>query len=78
MSPVRSQDSSDSDVVMEDVDSSSSDESSDESMNDNIQMTYDTSGRGRLGSRWRRRLPRKEDEGKLGKADDKEDKKEED
>ncbi|EJK55781.1 hypothetical protein THAOC_24446, partial [Thalassiosira oceanica] len=39
MSPVRSQDSSDSDVVMEDVDSSSSDESSDESMNDNIQMT---------------------------------------
>ena len=43
MSPVISQDSSDSDVVMEDVDSSSSDESSDESMNDNIQMTSDTS-----------------------------------
>ncbi|EJK72645.1 hypothetical protein THAOC_05804, partial [Thalassiosira oceanica] len=43
MSPVRSQNSSDSDAVMEDVDSSSSDESSDESMNDNVQMTSDTS-----------------------------------
>ncbi|EJK67948.1 hypothetical protein THAOC_10936, partial [Thalassiosira oceanica] len=46
--PVRSQDSSDSDVVMEDVDSSSSDESSDESMNDNIQMTSDTSNHSKL------------------------------
>ncbi|EJK49125.1 hypothetical protein THAOC_32029 [Thalassiosira oceanica] len=48
MSPARSQDSSDSDVVMEDVDSSSSDESSDESMNDNIQMTSDTSSHSKL------------------------------
>ncbi|EJK45486.1 hypothetical protein THAOC_35898 [Thalassiosira oceanica] len=48
MSPVRSQESSDSDVVMIDVDSSSSDESSDESMNDNIQMTSDTSSHSKL------------------------------
>ena len=33
---------------MEDVDSSSSDESSDESMNDNIQMTSDTSSHSKL------------------------------
>lgn len=45
---MRSQDSSDSDVVMEDVDSSSSDESSDESMNNNIQMTCDTSSDSKL------------------------------